>query len=88
MHRQSSHLCVLVLEMARLQMNEHDETAGGLKSKRMFVLEQIVHVTNWVQNFDPQNISLPDLKLPTQLKGLENAGRNALKDFPKPNRVR
>lgn len=58
-----------------------------IRSRRVFTLEQIVNVTNWIHQFDPQNINYPDLVLPQNLKQLDSFARVALKDYPKQNRV-
>ena len=53
MHRQLIHVSVLLMEISRLQLNEKKETAAALRAKRMYTLEQIVIVVNWIQEFDP-----------------------------------
>ena len=49
----------------------------------MYILEQIVNVVNWVQDFDPQNVNMQDFSLPAQLRGLDNYARNATRDYPR-----
>ena len=82
-----SHICVLIFEMARQLANEQNETAKALHTKRMFILDQTINITNWVQNFDPSNVNLEDKRVPNGLRGLDNWARGALKDYPKPNRI-
>ena len=53
----------------------------------MFNLEQIVNVTNWINDFDPQNINYVDLSLPRNLRKLDDFSKVAVKDYPKQNRV-
>ena len=53
----------------------------------MFNLEQLVNVTNWISNFDPQNINYVDLSLPGNLRKLDDFSKVAVKDYPKQNRV-
>ena len=49
----------------------------------MFNLEQLVNVTNWISNFDPQNINYVDLSLPGNLRKLDDFSKVAVKDYPK-----
>lgn len=53
MHRMLNHLSVLLLEVQKQLINETNETAAQQKSKRMFAMEQIVNVVNWIHEFDP-----------------------------------
>ena len=53
MHRQMTHLSVLLLEVQKQMLNEQNETTAQLKSRRMFTLEQMVNVTNWIHDFNP-----------------------------------
>ena len=53
MHRMLNHISVLLLEVQKQMINEANETVAMQKTKRMFALEQIVNVVNWVHNFDP-----------------------------------
>lgn len=86
-HRQVSHVCVLIFEISRQLANEQNETIAALNTKRMFVLDQAINITNWVQSFDPQNVGMADMKVPGDLRGLDSFVRGALKDYPKPNRI-
>ena len=53
----------------------------------MFALEQMVNVTNWIHEFNPQNINYMDLNLPGSLRTLDEHSRVATKDYPKQNRM-
>lgn len=86
MHRQIAHLSVLMLELSRLQLNEKNETKTAIRQKRMYMLDQIVNVVNWVQKFDPQNVNLPDFNVPPYLRQLDNLSRTAVADYPKSSR--
>ena len=68
-------------------LNEQNETTAQLKSRRMFTLEQMVNVTNWIHDFNPQNVNFMDLNLPGNLRTLDDYSRVALKEYPKHNRV-
>ena len=87
MHRQMTHLSVLLLEVQKQMLNEQNETTAQLKSRRMFTLEQMVNVTNWIHDFNPQNVNFMDLNLPGNLRTLDDYSRVALKEYPKQNRV-
>ena len=49
MHRQIVHLAVLLLESSRLQLNEKNETEASIRIKRIYMLDQVANVVNWVQ---------------------------------------
>ena len=53
----------------------------------MFNLEQIVNVTNWISDFNPQNINYMDLSLPGNLRKQDEFSRVAVKDYPKVKQV-
>jgi len=53
----------------------------------MFALEQIVNVTNWIHDFNPQNVNYENLNLPINLRTLDEYSRIALRDYPKQNRI-
>ena len=53
----------------------------------MFALEQLVNVTNWIHDFNPQNVNFMDLNLPRNLRTLDDYSHVAVKDYPKPNRM-
>ena len=64
MHRQISHVSILLLEVQKQLVNEQNETNASLKQRRLFALEQIVNVMNWINDFNPQNVNYRDLSLP------------------------
>jgi len=53
----------------------------------MFALEQMVNVTNWIHEFNPQNVNFENLTLPSNLRTLDDYSRIALRDYPRQNRV-
>jgi hypothetical protein len=53
----------------------------------MFALEQIVNVTNWIHEFNPQNVNFENMSLPVNLRILDDYSKIALRDYPKQNRV-
>lgn len=87
MHRQITHLSILLTEVQKSIINEQNETAAAVKSKRMFALEQIVNVTNWIHDFNPQNVNFMDLNLPKNLRTLDDYSHVAVRDYPKQNRM-
>lgn len=87
MHRMMNHMSILLLEVQKQQINETNETAVQQKSKRMFAMEQIVNVVNWIHGFDPQNVNIDNMSLPRDLRTLNDYSKVAVKDYPKQNRV-
>ena len=57
LHRQLSHVIILLLETTKQLINDQNETQASKRTKRMFIMEQIINVSNWIQDFDPQNIN-------------------------------
>jgi len=67
-HKQITHMIVLVIEMVKGQMNALSIVNDSDKTKHhknlMFLLSQAVNVCRWVNEFDPQNVNSEDLYLP------------------------
>ena len=57
LHRQVSHVIILLLETTKQLINDQNETQAAKRTKRMFIMEQIINVSNWIQDFNPQNIN-------------------------------
>ena len=51
----------------------------------MFILQNAMRVVNWVHQFDPGNVNNDDLKLPADLKQLNDHTKTLIKEFPKMN---
>ena len=49
----------------------------------MFILKSAMKVISWVQGFNPQNVNDHDLKLPEDLKQINNHTRALLKEYPR-----
>ena len=83
MHRQVTHLSVLLLEVQKQMINEQNETTAQIKTRRYFTMEQMVNVTNWIHEFNPQNVNFENLNLPENLRNLDDFSRTAVKDYPR-----
>ena len=64
-------------------MNEKSESEVTKAQKRKYLLEMSLKVCDWVNQFDPSNINYDSLKLPTNLKSLNQYSEELVKDFPK-----
>ena len=62
MHKQMTHVAVLLIEIFKL-LEE--------KKAAKYLLEQAVTVCRWVHEFDPQHLNNQDLTLPQALKDME-----------------
>lgn len=87
MHRQMVHLSILLTEVQKQILNQQNESYAAMNTRRLFALEQLVNVTNWIHDFDPQNVNFMNMSLPANLKTLDEYSRVAVKDYPKPNRI-
>jgi hypothetical protein len=87
LHKQVTHMIVLVIEMIKSGMTQMSITCDSEKSRhhknQMYLLQQAVSVCRWVNEFDPQNVNIVDLYLPTDLKQLNDHSRTLVKEFPK-----
>jgi len=68
MHKQTTHITVLIIEIIKGLMNEAAESEVTKAQKRKYLLTQAIKVCSWINKFDPQNINYDSLKLPTSLK--------------------
>ena len=82
-HRMLAHISVLIMEISRQQLSEEHDPQQAIKQKRMYTLEQIINVVHWIQNFNPQNVNIPDIKVPNKLRNLEKFTKIATKEYPK-----
>ena len=64
MHRQLEHTAILLIEMMKAQLNEQNQTLAEITTKRKYLLKQITNLSNWIKDFDPQNINFNDLRAP------------------------
>lgn len=87
LHKQVTHLVVLVVELVKLVMNQLSLISDSEKTKHhkslMYLLQQGVNVCRWVSEFDPQNVNLVDLVLPSDLEQLNEYSHILIKEFPK-----
>ena len=87
LHKQVTHLVVLVVELVKLVMNQLSLISDSEKTRHhkslMYLLQQGVNVCRWVSEFDPQNVNLVDLVLPSDLEQLNEYSHILVKEFPK-----
>jgi DNA polymerase family B len=73
-HKQVTHMIVLVVELIKSCMNAlsiHNDSDKTKHHKNlMYILQQAVNVCRWINDFDPQNVNIEDLVLPNDLKTL------------------
>ena len=50
---------------------------AGIKAKRQYILKQVANVSNWIREFDPQNVNFVDLKVPKFIS--DNEGEVTMK---------
>ena len=43
-----------------------------------------MRVVSWVHDFNPENVNTQDLKLPPELKQLNDQTKTLIRDFPSP----
>ena len=52
-YKQLTHALVLTIEIVRQLLNEAFESAAIKQNKRVFIMQQFVHILSWVQEFNP-----------------------------------
>ena len=52
-YKQLTHAIVLTIEIVRQLLNEAFESAAIKQNKRVFIMQQFVHILSWVQEFNP-----------------------------------
>ncbi len=67
-HKQITHMIVLMIEIVKGSMNALSIANDSDKTKHhknlMYLLSQTVNVCRWINEFDPQNVNSEDLYLP------------------------
>ena len=53
MHKQTTHITVLIIEMIKGMMNESAESEVTKAQKRKYLLTQAIKVCSWINKFDP-----------------------------------
>ena len=67
LHKQITHIIVLMIEQSKIALSTSLETEKQKQQKKHFILKSAVHVCQWINKFDPQNVNNDDLYLPTEL---------------------
>ena len=90
-HKQVTHMIVLVVELIKSCMNSLSVHNDSDKTKHhknlMYILQQAVNVCRWINDFDPQNVNIEDLVLPNELRNLNDHSKSLVLDFPKLDKV-
>lgn len=90
-HKQITHMIVLVIEMIKLSMTQMSLATDSDKTRHhkalMYTLQQAVNVCRWINDFDPQNVNIVDLVLPQELKTLNDHSKSLVREFPKIDQV-
>lgn len=81
-HKQIAHISVVIIELIKGLISDKNETEVARQKKRNFLLNTAVKVCQWVNNFDPQNINYDSLKLPTNLKKLNQYAEDLVHKWP------
>ena len=53
LHKQITHIVVLLIELLKTNVHQQKESQVKIQSKRMFILQNAMKVVNWVNKFDP-----------------------------------
>ena len=53
LHKQVTHIIVLLVEFLKTNVHQQKESTTKIQSKRMFILQNAMKVVNWINKFDP-----------------------------------
>lgn len=70
LHKQLSEFSVLFVELTKQSVRTGKESEVFRQERIKFILSQAVSVFSWIKEFDPQNVNLSNLRLPSELKSL------------------
>ena len=82
MHRQVTHMSVLIIEILRQGIVTKTESETTKQQRQKFLLQQGCSVARWIAEFDPQNVNSDNLILPTELKALYDYSNTLVKALP------
>ena len=70
-HKQIKHLSVILTELVKNEYEKHTKTKEPYQAslgKCLNMLKQSVNVSQWINNFNPENITKEDLIMPQKLR--------------------
>lgn len=70
---------VVVVELIKFLTVTSKETEGEKQTKKNHLLEQAANVLNWMYDFDPERLNNNELKIPSYIRKIMNAGNDFIR---------
>lgn len=79
-HQQISHVGVILAECLRSMLTGKMETKAESQIKRLYLMDKITKVVQWIARFEPGYPNVHELKMPAELLKMTKQTRNHLKE--------